>query len=140
MPLYNYQCDCGLFFEASAPMKDNLKPKPCPQCGNKAERSLPEDLSGSFQQEAQGTGPQNTGVHDFDLNYDRVIGSAATQGWEVNEKRQHVKRQVLTNNPHATKEDLTRNPDGSYSVLSAEERAIHDRSIAINNAAAKLHR
>lgn len=120
-------------------MKDHSKPKPCPSCGLAAPRMMPESLTGSFSQELQdGPVPQNTGVSQLDTHIDRVIGASAKKGWEVAERRLHDKRQVLEDHPEASGQDLSRNPDGTYRVLTADERGVHERAMNINNTAMSL--
>jgi putative FmdB family regulatory protein len=136
MPIYVFQCSCGLRFEASASMKAYKDPKPCPDCGKQAPRYLPEDVNGVFHQEiSNGPVPQNTGISQLDAHIDRVIGQSAQQGWEVHNQRLSDKRQILRENPNVTGFDLSKNPDGSYKVLKPEERAIHERANTINSLA-----
>ena len=135
MPLYDYQCGCGLRFEASASMAKALEPSPCPECKTPAPRIVPEDVSGSFNQPVTGPGPQNTGLASLDANIDRVIGQSAQKGWAVADKRVKDKRRVLAETPGATGADLSRNPDGTYRVLAPEEKGVHDRANAINRTA-----
>ena len=137
MPVYIYQCDCGLRFEASASMKNYKLPKPCPSCGKQAQRHLPEDVNGVFNQDLTGPVPQNTGVSQLDAHIDRVIGQSARKGWEVHNQRVSDKRQILRENPNVTGYDLSKNPDGSYKVLAPEERKVHERANSINSLAMK---
>jgi len=96
---------------------------------------IPEDVTGSFHQDVSGPVPQNTGVSQYDLEADRAIGASAQQGWEVADQRLQEKRTILGHHPEASGYDLSRNPDGTYRVLTAEERAVHDRALAINDKA-----
>lgn len=137
MPTYKWQCKCGLRFEGIASMRDHQKPKKCPDCGADAQRMLPDDVSGVFNQDVTGPVPQNTGISQLDAHIDRVIGKSADQGRKVHEKRTKVKEQILASNPGTTPEDLSRNPDGSYRVLTPEERAVHDRAVTIDSLAMK---
>jgi putative FmdB family regulatory protein len=138
MPRYAYQCrSCGVEFETSSNMAARKEPKPCPACSTSAPRKVPDDVSGTFNQAAQGPGPQNTGVSSFDLHVDRVVGQHAKQGWIVEEQRRAEKRRVLQNNPSAKSEDLSMNPDGTYRVRAQEEKAVHERAVAINTMAGK---
>ena len=134
MPIYGFQCGCGLRFDAAAPMKDNMKPKTCPDCGKEAPRALPKDVQGVFNQPVTGPVPQNTGVSQVDANIDRAIGRSAREGWQVQEQRTAEKR-VIAEESGARGPDLSRNPDGSYRVLPKEERAIHARAVTINHLA-----
>ena len=135
MPIYEYQCLCGVRFEKAVKVAQREASQKCPDCKADAPRALPSNVTGSFSQSAQGMGPQNTGVHDFDTFTDRVIGDHAAQGWGVIEDRVHRKRQVLAQHPDKTGYDLRREPDGDYGVLTPEERGVHDRAFEINRLA-----
>jgi putative FmdB family regulatory protein len=137
MPIYQFQCECGIRFEASAAMKDHAKPKPCPDCTKLAPRHLPEGINGVFNLTTSGVGPQNTGVTELDANLDRVVGEDAKKGWKAIEERDKVKRATLHSNPGATNYDLSKNPDGSYRVMKPTEKAAHARAFTINHMAAK---
>lgn len=132
MPLYTYQCRCGLRFEASVPMDRATEPHPCPDCGEDASRHLPEDVSGIYQQDVTGPVPQNTGLADLDAHIDRVIGKSAEQGWEVHRKRQEEKKRLLEKEK-TTPDHLSRNPDGTYRILSDEEAGVHSRANALHS-------
>ena len=135
MPAYSYQCNCGVRFEASASMADHQKPKKCPSCGILAPRHLPEDLRGVFSLQTSGIGPQNTGVSDYDMNVDRIIGSDATKGYAAIEERNERKLKVLRENPGAGSRDLSLNPDGTYRIMQKKEKQIHARALTINHLA-----
>ena len=137
MPTYKWQCECGLRFEGIAPMKDHQKPKKCPDCGAEAQRVVPDEVAGVFNQDVTGPVPQNTGLSQYDAHVDRVIGKSADQGRKVQEIRRKVKGQVLNSNPGVTPEDLSLNPDGTYRVLTPEERGVHERANTINSLAMK---
>lgn len=134
MPTYVYQCDCGLQFEAVCSRDTAKNPKPCKACGALAPQCLPTSISGVFKATAQGVGPQNTGVHSFDTNYDRVIGQSAQQGWSVIERRVADKKELLKNNDGSVPEDVSRNLDGSYRLLDSNEKGVHQRALSINSA------
>ena len=135
MPRYDYQCVCGLMFESYASMANSMENQDCPDCGTSAERVVPEKVEGSFVQDVSGPVPQNTGVSQIDAVADRAIGKAAQQGWEVADRRVQDKRQVLSGTPNATGHDLSRNPDGTYRVMSSEEKGVHARSQKIHGKA-----
>lgn len=121
-PLYDYQCaSCGLRFEAQGRMSSPTAPKPCTGCGTSAERILPPDVQGVFEQPVTGPGPQNTGVAEVDANFDRVIGKSAQAGWEVQRRRVEDKREVLAS-VGGEGPDLSRTPDGGWRVMPPEER------------------
>ena len=132
MPLYTYQCKCGVRFEATGSMKEADKPSKCPDCEALAPRHLPEDVSGVFRQDVTGPVPQNTGVAQLDAHIDRVIGKSAEQGWALHEERQGQKKAVLEQDPEATPAHISRNPDGTYRTLTDEEAGVHHRANAIN--------
>lgn len=136
MPTYEWLCQsCGLKFDANAKLADRAKPKKCPDCNQEAQSTVPSQVQGHFSKDVTGPGPQNTGIQGLDAHIDRVIGQSAKQGWDAAEARVQDKRQVLADNPGVTGHDLSKNPDGSYRVLSSEERAAHERSQAIHGAA-----
>ena len=137
--MYSYQCPCGVLFDASAPASRYKDPKPCPDCGKPAARQMPKDVGGVFEVKSNGPAPQNTGISSFDAKVDRVIGQHAKQGWEAEDKRRAAKRKVLTTSGAKT-EDLSMNPDGSYRVRKPDEKAVHERAVAINNLATKTLR
>jgi len=72
MPLYVYQCECGVRFEKSGHMKDHDKPVKCPECGELAPRFVPGEVSGVMNHPVTGPGPQNTGTSK-DVDYDRRL-------------------------------------------------------------------
>ena len=138
MPLYCYQCACGLRFEASSSMKESQRPRRCPECGAAAERLIPTEVAGVFHQDVTGPGPQNTGLSQLDANIDRAIGESARKGWEVHSLRRRDKVAILEAHPDKRKGDLSLMPDGSYRLLEPEEKAVADRAHAINSQAEVL--
>lgn len=106
-------------------MKSASEPKKCSKCGKMAERHAPNSVSGGFSLSATSTDPQNTGVHDFDTNPDRVIGSSAEQGWDICEERQRDKLKFIADN-NVTGYDVARVPDGTYRVMTEKERAFKE--------------
>ena len=99
----------------------------------------PPSISGQFKKDVDGPQPQNTGIHDLDTHIDRVIGQSAKQGWDVAEGRKREKEAVLEGTG-ATGHDLSKNPDGSYRVMSTGESAAHARSQKIHDAAGEWQR
>jgi len=134
-PLYDYQCDCGVRFEAPGRMAESMKPAPCPSCGGEAPRVVPDDVGGIFKQGVSGPVPQNTGISQLDAHIDRVIGKSAEAGWTTHSDRVDAKRRILADNPGTSGHDITENPDGSFGVLSEKERGVRDRAQAINSLA-----
>lgn len=136
MPIYDFQCnECGLRFEQSVTFANRENPFPCHSCSQPANRLMPASVTGVFNKDVTGPVPQNTGIHSLDAHIDRTIGKSAAQGWTVQETRVADKREVLRQNPHASGHDLTQNPDGSWGILSKEERGFQDRALTINSAA-----
>lgn len=131
---YLYQCTCGVRFEATASMKDHQAPKPCPECNLLAERVVPNDVAGVFKHEVTGPVPQNTGISQLDAHIDRVIGQSAAQGREVIAKRNRDK-EAVQRATGAKRNQLSKNPDGSYRVLEPEAQNIHYRANLINSMA-----
>jgi len=129
---YTYQCNCGLRFDKYAPMANHSKPQACPECKSMASRHMPDGVNGVFHLTTSGVGPQNTGVTDLDSNLDRVVGEDAKKGWAAIEVRDRGKAQTLRDNPGSTSYDLSKNPDGSYRVMSLAEKRIHARAFTIN--------
>jgi putative FmdB family regulatory protein len=134
-PSYQYQCECGIRFEATVSMANHAKPYPCPECKKAAPRHMPEGVNGVFHMDTDGVGPQNTGVSELDANLDRVVGEDAAKGWKAIEVRDQIKAETLRANPGATTYDLSKNPDDSYRVMTKEERAVHARAFTINRLA-----
>ena len=94
----------------------------------------PSTVSGHFNKAVSGPQPQNTGIQGLDAHIDRTIGQSSAQGWDAAEQRRRDKLQVMSDYG-VTGRDLTKNPDGSYGVLGRKERAIHERSQKIHQAA-----
>jgi putative FmdB family regulatory protein len=139
MPLYEYQCACGVQFDGRASIADRRKPKPCPECQQDAPPVPPSTVSGHFSKTVDGPGPQNTGITGLDAHIDRVIGQSSKQGWDVAEGRKREKEEVMADTG-ATGHDLSKNLDGSYRVLKPEEKAAHKRSQAIHEKAGDWRR
>jgi len=135
MPIFEFQCPCGIKFEAPGKMIAALKPRPCPECGQDAERLVPSSIGGVFLQDVTGPVPQNTGVASLDAHIDRVIGKSAEKGWKVHSNRVDEKKAVLAENPGATGYDLTETPDGGFEIMPENKRGFQDRALAINSLA-----
>jgi len=135
MPLYKYQCSCGLRFEGSVSMVNHAKPKKCPDCGEMANRVMPMDVNGVFNQKISGPIPQNTGVDSLDSHIDRVIGQSAEQGRKAHVDRVNIKKELLRDNPGATGKDITKTADGEFHLMSQEERGARDAALSVNNQA-----
>jgi hypothetical protein len=136
MPSYSFQCECGVQFNAAVSIKKATEPYPCPECKKLAPREVPKDVSGIFNQPVTGPGPQNSGIASLDAHIDRVIGTSAQQSMVHVEARRREKLKVLAETG-ASPDALSRNPDGSYRVMTPEERGVSDRAIRLNDAASK---
>jgi len=115
-------------------MKDSRKSKPCPECGKSAPRWIPKEVAGTFNVETSGMTPQNTGVHQVDTNWDRVIGKDSARRWNREAARWKDKA-AFARSQGAHMKDLSENPDGTYRVLKPEEQQIHQRALDINKKA-----
>lgn len=135
MPMYEFQCaHCGLRFDKRRPVTKRNDPLSCEGCGKAAKIIPPPTVAGHFKKNVTGPVPQNTGIHDLDTHIDRVIGQSSKQGWDVAEERKRQKEDVMASHG-VTGDYLSKNPDGSYRVLTEVEKAAHDRSQAIHGAA-----
>lgn len=140
MPTYAFQChECGLRFEKLVSIKDHKNPQPCIDCGEPADRWVPDSVHGSFQTNVTGPLPQNTGASQVDTDYDRVIGSSSQQGWDVQEKRYKDKMEIIRTEG-VEGADLSRNPDGTYHVLDKEERKAYETATKLHRTAQKVLR
>ena len=137
MPTYEYRCACGLQFDGRARVEDHSKPKECPSCHQGAEPLVPSQVQGHFSKEVTGPMPQNTGIQGLDAHIDRVIGQSAKQGFDTIFERVQDKKDFIAATG-ASGKDLSKNPDGTYRVMSPEERAAHERSQANHKAAMRL--
>lgn len=139
MPLYAYQCmSCGLRFEKRVGMADRASQN-C-QCGQPASQVMPDNVGFTFNQPTSGITPQNTGIASLDASYDRVIAQDAAQKWEMVNKRDALKRDVLRQNPNSSKADLSKNVDGTYRVMKPEERKAAETARVIDAVATLTNR
>jgi len=133
VPVYEYQCDaCGLKFDRLRKMSESDDPQSCLECGS-VTRKLVSTVNHAFVHPAsqtRGTAPPNTGTSD-DWNYDKAIGRDAARRWEHIGQRIERKKQVIRDNPGSTGYDLSRNHDGSYRVMSQQERSASEAGRAI---------
>lgn len=143
MPIFEYQCDCGLRFERSGKMAQATVEQACPVCGKDSPRVPPSSVGFAFKQTStSGPVPQNTGISAYDYNVDRIVGSEAAERWAVVEQREARKREVLVDAPGATKKDLSALPDGEYHgdyrVMGTAEKRTVRNTRAFHNLAAGL--
>ena len=138
MPTYTYQCSCGVQFDGRAPVAKRQEPKTCPDCGGKSFPIPPASVSGHFNKEVSGAGPQNTGIHDLDTHIDRVIGQSARQGWDVAEGRKRAKEDMISGG--VDPKLIRKNPDGTYGEMKPEEKEVHNRVLKIHEKAGEWRR
>jgi len=119
-------------------MADYAETKSCPDCGGDAERKMPENVMSVFNQDVSGPIPQNTGVASLDAHIDRVIGKSAEQGRKAHVVRVDAKKQILRENPEATGYDITKTPEGEFTLMSKEERNARETALSVNNQAMKV--
>lgn len=135
IPIYEFQCGvCGLLFDKSVSFAKRDQEQKC-TCGAKVFRKRLESLSYVFDHEVSGMVPQNTGITAIDMNVDRVIGKDSSAKWSQIEKRVNLKRQILENNPEIQGKDLSRELDGSYRVMTPQEKQASDAARNLHNEA-----
>ena len=131
MPQYEFQCvSCGLLFQKKisyAKAKAVEFTVSC-ACGEKVRRKMTAS-NYQFSLKPNSAAPQNTGVHSFDTNVDRVIGKDSEEKWKLIEKRQAEKRSLLKNNPDKTGYDIRRRVDNHYEISPTRERLAYDKGM-----------
>ena len=128
MPIYEYTCDdCGLqdekLFKSISKVPAVVN---CDECAAPM-RKLMSAVNHSFAHKpVGGPRPQNTGVHQIDYNYDRVIGRDADQKWKSINARNGRKDAFIRDEAKAgrkvTRDHLTQTSEGDFRVLSETER------------------
>lgn len=131
MPVYNFQCSCGVLFERKLSLSKRDKKISCPACNAKISRQMTSDVAGQFQHEVGLPVPQNTGVSDIDAHIDRVIGASAKKGWEFQDDRLKEKRTVALEAGVSTA-DLSQNPDGSWVVMDPFTKRVQENARLTN--------
>jgi putative FmdB family regulatory protein len=125
MPTYRFQCDfCGLSFTAHG--KRDMSETKC-ECGAVAKRTLPQGVNVAVSGGNVDLSKDSTGLSGVDYNFDRAVGESSRKNWRGIAQRQRDKIEVVQAN-RATGFDLSRNPDGTYRVMTPEERAVSERS------------
>jgi hypothetical protein len=140
MPLFDYQCGCGLCFERRGKVTKAMAPRECPSCREMARRVPPSGIAFTFSPEHTHNGPvpQNTGISSVDYDADRIVGKDARKRYAVYEKRDQRRREVLAQHPGRSKKDLSVLPDGDVRVMSSEEKQTVRNTRAFNNLALGL--
>jgi putative FmdB family regulatory protein len=134
MPTYRFQCEsCGLNFTARK--NPDITETKC-ECGAMAKRDLPSNVNVTVSGGNVDTSKDATGLSGIDYNWDRAVGESSRKNWRVIADRQREKIDVVQTNG-VTGWDLSRQPDGSYRVMTPEERqmsentrAFHDKMLA----------
>jgi putative FmdB family regulatory protein len=127
VPLYEFQCECGLQFEKLFKRITDVKTLPCPTCGNDAKKMMSAS-NFSFTHppnQLNGMAPPSTGTSD-DWNFDKAIGRDAEKKWADVEKRdsaksahirqEHKAGKVISRNHLIAKED-------GYRTITEKERS-----------------
>lgn len=129
MPVFRYQCvSCGLNFSARVP---NATSEAKCACGVPARKELPRGVSVTTSVTTSGLSSPDSGLSAHDYEIDRIVGADAKSKWGSISSRQKEKIQVLQTNG-VTGFDLTKKPDGSYGVLTPQQRAASERTRAWN--------
>lgn len=125
MPTYRFQCQsCGLSFTSRG--NPDVKDAKC-QCGQMAPRVLPQGVNVTVSGGAVNTATDTVGLSGVDYNFDRAVGASAQKNWGHIRDRQRDKIDLAQANG-ATGFDLSRNPDGTYRVMTPEERVASERA------------
>ena len=119
MPAYRFQCEsCGLNFTAQR--KLDTTETPC-ECGAVAKRVLPQTVNVTVSGGSVDTSREATGLSGIDYNFDRAVGESSRRNWKALSERQREKIDLVRVNG-VTGWDLSRNPDGTYRVMTPQER------------------
>lgn len=121
MPKYNYLCSCGTNFNKFLSLEKQNEKQKCPSCSSLVSKLMPEGFNSKFQLSANSISPQNTGVHDFDTNPDRVIGQHSKQSWGVMGERRDEKLYLMDKND-VTGDYIAHGDNGHYRVMKEEEK------------------
>lgn len=99
----------------------NLEQFACPKCGGLAGKTLTTGRF-SFNFVPTGPKPQNTGASTIDHDIDRMIGESARKNTIEYQQRQDYKLGRIHEEKLAAGDFLTRREDGSYGVMTDQER------------------
>lgn len=135
MPIFTYQCPCGLRFGSMQPAKDPREAMACKRCGKDAARQI---SASDFKigHEPDGPRPQNTGASSVDHDLDVIIGRSAERNLRVYQDRQDYKRRVITAN-ETTGDHLSRLDNGEYFVMTEQQRVAAKKARLMNQDAMK---
>lgn len=122
MPVYEFQCKCGLCFELRLPASKAMDPSFCPECSSLAKRKVGKPTSTYSVQNTDGTiRPQSTGFSGFDTDYDRVIGTDSKMKWIAIEDRNKIKREIMRKE-NVSKEYIAYDENHEYVVIDKKHR------------------
>ena len=125
MPTYRFQCaGCGLNFTARGAV--DVRETLC-TCGKTAGRVLPAGVNVSVSSGSKDLRTETVGLSGVDYNFDRAVGLSSRKNWLGIAGRQRDKLDVVRAN-NATGWDLSRNLDGTYRVMTPEERSASERA------------
>jgi putative FmdB family regulatory protein len=130
LPIFTYQCPCGLRFGAMQPAEEPREVVACKRCGAEAARQVSASHF-KFGHQPDGPQPQNTGASSIDHDLDVVIGRSAEQNLRAYQDRQDYKRRVITAND-TTGDHLSRLDDGEYFVMTEQERVAAKKARLMN--------
>jgi len=134
MPTYEFKCKCGLVFERRLQVGKAEEGHKCPNCGGVAPQKL-SSATCTYSFKTDGTiNPQCTGLSGVDLDYDRIIGEDAKEKWEIHQKREEEKREIMRKSG-VDKTSISIDSDNAYVVITEEERESTRRIRGFNNLA-----
>lgn len=96
-----------------------------------AEKDLPKSFSVSTSVQTQGLDAPATGLSSHDYVYDRVVGEDAKSKWTQISARQKDKVRLIEQTG-VSGFDLTKQHDGSYAVMTPQQRAASERTRAFH--------
>lgn len=124
MPTYLFQCaHCGLQTNLRVALGDTQAK--C-SCGAMADRCMPNGVRVGVTSSSEGAS-QVTGFSGVDHNADRAIGEYSQAKWGEIRKRYNQKQDIIQRTG-AEGKDLSKTHDGSYRVMTKEEREKSERS------------
>lgn len=113
--------------------KNTLK---CRRCGEEATRQLSIGRH-SFNFDSDGPRPQNTGVSSIDHDVDMIIGRDSSLRLREMQRRQEHKKEIMRREG-VSGEYLRKTIDGTYEVISEQERRAGKAARIINQEALRL--